>query len=126
MKTILIATAALTLVSLSSFAQDTSGTWTKKSFAIKGSWKIENQEISLSNFSTKAAPDLKVFLSPLSASDLNNKNATTGAILVSKLQSVKGNQRYALPEGTDLSKYKSILIHCQKYSKLWGAASLTP
>ena len=60
MKSILIATAVLTLVGLSAFAQDTSGTWTKKSYAIKGSWKIENQEISLSNFSTKAAPDLKV------------------------------------------------------------------
>jgi hypothetical protein len=31
------------------------------------------------SFSTKKAPDLKIFLSPLPASELTNKNATKGA-----------------------------------------------
>ena len=59
---------------------------------MKGSWKIENKQVILSSFSTKKAPDLKVFLSPLPASELTNKNATKRAVPVSKLKSVKGNQ----------------------------------
>ena len=124
MKTILITAATTLFVSLSAFATDASGTWTKKAHVIKGGWKIENRQVDLSNFSTKGAPDLKIFLSPLSASELNNKNATKGSLLVAKLKSTRGNQSYVLPQGADLSKYKTILIHCQKYSKLWGVASL--
>lgn len=125
MKTTLITAATALLMTLSVLAQDATGTWSKKANAIKGSWKIENHQLALEGFSTKGAPDLKIFLSPLSASELNNKNATKGAKLVAKLKSPKGNQAYALPKDLDLSKYKTILIHCEKYSKLWSVSSLS-
>ena len=124
MKSILIATATVLLLAISAIAQDAKGTWTKKSYAAKGTWKIENNQITLNNLSTKGAPDLKIFLSPLSAKELNNKTATKGAKLVAKLKSPKGNQTYTLPKGVKLSKYKTVIIHCEKFSKLWAVAPL--
>ena len=124
MKTLIITTLTSLLITLSAFAQEASGSWTKKNYAVNGTWKIENQQVQLNQFSTTKAPDLKIFLSPLPVSQLNDKNATQGAKLVAKLKSPKGTQSYALPKGIDLTKYKSIIIHCEKFSKLWGAASL--
>lgn len=108
------------------FAQ--SGSWTKKEKAIKGTWSIVEKDgkkvISLKGFSTKKAPDLKIFLSPQTVGGVTAKNAVKGSVLVSKLKSHKGDQSYVLPAGVDLSKYKSVIIHCEKYTKLWGAAAL--
>ena len=123
MKSILI-TMVTVILAASLHAQEAYGTWTKKSHRVQGTWKIENSQVALENLSTKSAPDLKIFVSPLSVDQLNNKNATKGAQLVAVLKSSKGSQTYALPKGLDLTKYKSIIIHCQRYSKLWGAAAL--
>ncbi|MEM8988551.1 MAG: DM13 domain-containing protein [Pseudomonadota bacterium] len=105
------------------------GTWTKKSFKIQGGWSIVEKDgayvVKLDEaFRTKNAPDLKIFLSPLSVSDLKNKNAIDGAVFVEKLASNKGAQTYEIPAGTDLSQFQSIIIHCEAYTKLWGAATI--
>ena len=106
-----------------------SGTWTKKSFRTKGAWSLATLNgvttINLDDsFSTRNAPDLKIFLSPLSASEVKNKTAVKGSLLIAPLQSNKGSQSYMVPVGTDLSKYKSVIIHCEAYTKLWSAADL--
>ena len=101
-----------------------SGTWKKKANSIKGTWKIEDGKVKLTGFSTKGAPDLKIFLPPTEPGKLKSKNVTSGAKLVAKLKSDKGDQTYALPKGVDLSIYKSIIIHCERYTKLWGVGSL--
>lgn len=118
----------LTLVALISassvFAADNSGTWTKKAQKIAGTWSVTDGQLTLTDFSTRSAPDLKIFLSPITVGKLTNKNATDGAILVASLKSNKGDQSYSLPPDIDLTAYKSIIIHCKKYTKLWGAAPL--
>ncbi|MGJ8726432.1 MAG: DM13 domain-containing protein [Roseibacillus sp.] len=131
MKTKTIHTLALLFLSLffgASAAFGQSGTWTKKENTINGTWTISDKggkkQISLKGFKTATAPDLKIFLSPSSISAVTSKNATKGAVLVAKLKSSKGDQTYTLPAGIDLSKYKSVIIHCEKYSKLWGAGKL--
>ncbi len=126
MKASLLATIAVLISVASAFSQEATGKWTKKAHAIKGTWKIDANQIVLKDFATKKAPDLKLFLSPRTVSELNNQNAVKGSILVAKLKSSKGDQSYALPKGVDLSKYKTVIIHCERYSKLWGAAALTP
>lgn len=108
-----------------------SGEWAKKSARSGGLWSIYKEQdvvyIQLSDdFKTKRAPDLKLFLSPLSAAEANNKNATEGALLIAPLENHKGAQRYALPAGANLSSFRSVLIHCESYSKLWSAADLHP
>ncbi len=105
------------------------GSWTTKKNAITGTWSIEKngdeQVITLSeDFSTKSGPDLKIFLSPMTVAEVTGKTATQGSVLVSELESNKGSQQFVVPANIDLSKYKSILIHCEKYSVLWGGADL--
>jgi len=106
-----------------------SGTWRKKSFSVSGNWTLSTENgvttVALDNaFSTKNGPDLKIFLSPLSADQLNGRNATQGSLLVSPLSSNKGAQRYNIPAGTNLSQFKTILIHCEAFSKLWSVSAL--
>lgn len=115
------------------FAQESeilhSGSWTKKKSAIEGNWEIvregEKRFVVLDkNFSTKKAPDLKIFLSPLPLESLNDDNLTVRGRLISPLKSHEGAQRFEIPAKIKLESYKSIVIHCEKYEKLWGGASL--
>jgi len=126
MKLIAIAAALIASLTFASGADDqkASGSWTKKSHSIKGTWTIEGNTLSLKGLSTKSAPDLKLFLSPQPLAALSGKNATSGAKLIAKLKSPEGDQTYTLPDGVELSKFKTLIIHCEKYSKLWGGATL--
>ncbi len=105
------------------------GGWTNQEYKIEGEWTIyfENGKnyISLSdNFRTRRGPDLKLFLSPMAPEDLTGRNATRGSVLVSALESSRGAQTFEIPEGTDLSQFASVVIHCERFSKLWGAGPL--
>ncbi len=105
------------------------GSWTKKGFAVAGGWSIierdgEHLVLLDDGFKTKNAPDLKIFLSPLPLEEIRNHNATQGAVFVGALRSAKGAQELRIPAGTDLERFRTILIHCESYSKLWGGASL--
>lgn len=105
-----------------------SGTWTKKKESIAGSWKItkdgDSMKLVMTDLKTKKAPDLKIYFSPKTIQSLSSKNATTGGYFLKPLSSHKGSQTYTLPNNFDLSKYKSVIIHCKKYTKLWGGANL--
>ena len=110
-------------------AEVTSGTWIKKSKAIKGGWSIEKRGdqhvISFNDkFKTKGGPDLKVFLSPQSIDQVTGGNATDGAELVAVLKSTKGSQEYVIPSNIDVSSFNSLLIHCEAYSVLWGGTDI--
>ncbi len=118
-------------VAMADMASETlfTGEWTKKSFKSSGTWEIytENNKtyVKLSaDFRTRGAPDLKIFLSPLAANKTNGRNATTDSVLIAPLSNNAGEQIYQIPDGVDLANFKSILIHCEQYSKLWSAADL--
>ena len=105
------------------------GSWTKKSQTAKGTWKITQTDAKLvlsvsADFKTRKAPDLKIFLSPLSASEVQSKTATAKSLFVAELPKFKGGFEITLPEGTDLADYRSVLIHCEQFTKLWVAADL--
>ncbi len=123
----------LAIFSITSLAQaedvvKAQGKWTTKEHSIAGYWKIvdDGTDLKLKFYSlkTKKAPDLKIFFSPRTVTQSTAKNATQGTYFFHKLKTHNGNQSYVLPKGFDLSKYKSILIHCEKYSKLWGGSDL--
>lgn len=132
-------TAMLSFLALGAFStgyanaatdEQTSGSWVKKSKAIKGGWSIEKRGdqhvISFNDkFKTKGGPDLKVFLSPQSIDTVNGKNATNNAVLVAVLKKNKGSQEYVLPANIDISSFNSLLIHCEAYSILWGGTNIT-
>lgn len=72
--------------------------------------------LRLENLRVTNGPDLYVYLSPdKAASDIVN---------VGKLKANNGNQNYDISEGTDLSKYDTVLIWCRPFSVLFGSAEL--
>ncbi|MCG8419759.1 MAG: DM13 domain-containing protein [Proteobacteria bacterium] len=105
------------------------GRWTKKTYSVSGSWKIVREGdkrflVISGDFRTKNGPDLKVFLSPRALGDVTSRNATRDSRLVSRLPRHKGAQRIEIPAGVDLAQYKTVLIHCKKYSVLFTASAL--
>ena len=72
--------------------------------------------LRLEDFKATNGPDLYVYLSTdKSASEFVNLGRLKGNV---------GNQNYEIPEGTDLSKYTTVLIWCQAFSVLFGSAEL--
>ena len=72
--------------------------------------------IRFENFKVTNGPDLYVYLSTdKSASDF---------IDIGRLKANIGNQNYEVPEGTDLTKYGTVLIWCKAFSVLFGSADL--
>ena len=72
--------------------------------------------LRLENFKATNGPDLYVYLATdNSASDFVNLGRLKGNI---------GNQNYDIPEGTDLSRYDTVLIWCKAFSVLFGSAKL--
>lgn len=68
------------------------------------------------NFKSTNGPDLYVYL----ATD----DTTTDFIDLGRLKANNGNQNYNIPDGTDLSKYDTVLIWCKQFSVLFGSAEL--
>ena len=106
------------------------GPFLKKKEKIKGSYTLveENGRWILrfsEDFATKNGPDLQIVFSPKPFDAVNGKNALAdGAVSIGLLTSNKGAQEYVLPEDLDLTHMKCILIHCVKYTRLWGGAPL--
>ena len=122
---------AISFASLSVAAEPlASGKWTKKTTSISGIWSIVEEDggarflVLGDDFKTKKAPDLKLFLSRQDLSAVNGSNATSQAVLIAKLKSVRGGQRYAIPDEIDLDEYSTLILHCEKYAKLWGGATI--
>ena len=105
-------------------------TWVNKDEITIGDWSIDtiNEDIILSfheNFRTPNGPDLKLFLS---LSDINNigvhESIQDDGLYLDELKAVEGKQEYSLPEKGVLSKYKSLVIHCEKYTVVWGGIDI--
>lgn len=97
--------------------------------SLSGDWAIvkdgEDHYLQLSdNFAAKKGPDVKVFLSPIQSSEVTGANAAQGSLFIKLLDSFKGPTRIKIPAGTDISKYRSLVFHCEEYSKLWGTSPL--
>ncbi len=70
--------------------------------------------LKLKDFNISAGPDLKVYLSksntPNDFINLGNLNSST---------------QFLIPDNTNFSDYKYVLIHCQAYNHLFAIANLT-
>jgi hypothetical protein len=63
-------------------------------------------------------PDLYVYLS-------TDKSASN-FVNLGRLKANIGNQNYPIPDGTDMTKYDTVLIWCRAFSVLFGSAELRP
>ncbi len=84
--------------------------------------------LRLENLDTSNGPDLRVLLTD--APVLPGKDGwfvfDDGAhVSAGKLKGNKGSQNYTLPEGTDLARYSSVTIWCDRFDVSFGAAELT-
>jgi hypothetical protein len=74
--------------------------------------------LRLENFKATNGPDLYVYL----ATD----NSASDFVNVGRLKGNIGNQNYNIPEGTDFSRYDTVLIWCKAFSVLFGSTQLEP
>jgi electron transfer DM13 len=72
--------------------------------------------LRLENFKATNGPDLYVYL----AAD----NTASDFVNLGRLKGNIGNQNYDIPEGTDFSRYDTVLIWCQAFSVLFGSAKI--
>jgi hypothetical protein len=76
------------------------------------------------DFRVTNGPDLYVYLSaapaPRSSSDLH----AAGAFEVAQLKGNVGGQNYALPDDLDLSKFRSVVIYCRRFTTVFSTAEL--
>lgn len=80
--------------------------------------------LELTDFTSSAGPDLKVFL--VEGSGLKDGNDVIAGkhVNLGVLQSTSGAQSYVLPEGVDPSDFGSVAIFCEKYTVLFSSADL--
>jgi hypothetical protein len=107
-----------------------SGVWKKRAFDTEGSWLIiqrdDRRYLRLSeHFRTRSAPCLQVLLSPDPVNLLKDQGTPNGAALVSQLASNEGARLYEIAAAIDFARYRSILLWCERFSRLWSIASLT-
>lgn len=114
------------------------GRWETLDYEVSGTWRIvrdgaEHRVELDEDFETKNGPDLHIVLSKERLNRITNENATERALIVGLLKTtddstffkkMKGAQSLPLPPATNLSEYRSILIHCVKFSHLWAGAPL--
>lgn len=127
-RTVLLLALLVVPTGLSAETVLSKGSWTKRAHSVSGTWKIVEdggkRKLVVSGLKTKRGPDLKLFLSPQTSGAVTGKTATKGAHRVASLKTANGSSEYPLPASVDLSRYRSLLLHCEQYSKLWGSASL--
>jgi len=103
-------------------------TFVGKKNKINGDWSFKKEGnktyiVFYGNFKTKKGPDLEIFLTKKKIENVTSKNALNGSIFLENLKSNKGEQKYLIPPNIDLRQYRSIIIHCKKYTILWGGST---
>ena len=73
--------------------------------------------LRLTNFKTSHGPDLHVILVAVN-------DASADRIELGKLKGNEGDQNYEIPSGTDLSKFQTVSIYCERFSANFGEAPL--
>lgn len=122
-------TAAVQPAAETTVVTHSSSLWRKDKYDVSGGYRIATTAdgafiVLDKDFSTKDGPDLKLVLSPQTSDRVRARTALQGSLIVAELKSNKGEQRFRIPEGTDLSRYKSVLIHCEEFTVMWAAAPL--
>ena len=129
MKKLIFMLTIITLISINVFGQK-GNTWVQKNKIVSGNWSIEVENgksylVLHADFKTSKGPDLKLFLTKKDASMVKRSDAVEKyGILLGKLKSIKGKQKYLIPAHISISAFKSIVIHCEEYTKVWGVGSL--
>ena len=82
--------------------------------------------LRLTNFKTSNGPDVHVILIAATDADddANFLKSNTERVELGKLKGNEGDQNYDIPSGTDLSKFQTVSIYCERFNANFGAAPL--
>ena len=78
--------------------------------------------LRLTDLDVLNGPDLRVLLSP--NENVRGSGDLGEYIELGKLKGNKGNQNYEIPEGTDLTKFQSMVIYCKPFHVVFATAEL--
>jgi hypothetical protein len=88
-------------------------------------YRIANgsQVLRLEDLHTSNGPDVKVVLSERPHDTVGN--LAPGYLNLGTLKGNEGSSNYAIPAGTDLNKYKSVVIWCKRFDAVFAAAPIS-
>jgi hypothetical protein len=81
--------------------------------------------LRLDDLRTSNGPDLVVILSPTPATEGSWTAYGEGQLSLGPLKGNLGSQNYAIPAGTDLSRYRSAVVWCRRFKVAFGSAPLS-
>ena len=133
----MVATLALTLIFLPARAQEAgaktleTGTFHGKVHNTSGRATIYQEKdgklvLRLTRFKTSNGPDVHVVLiaGNDAEDDANFLKSGTERVELGVLKGNEGDQNYEIPTGTDLEKYRTVSIYCERFDANFGAAPL--
>jgi pentapeptide MXKDX repeat protein len=82
--------------------------------------------LRLTKFKTSNGPDVHVILVATTDAmdDANFLKDDTERLELGKLKGNEGDQNYEIPAGTDLTKFRTVSIYCERFNANFGAAPL--
>jgi hypothetical protein len=82
--------------------------------------------LRLTNFKTSNGPDVHVILVAAKDADddANFLKSDVARVELGRLKGNEGDQNYGIPVGTDLAKFKTVSIYCERFNANFGAAPL--
>ncbi len=82
--------------------------------------------LRLTNFKTSNGPDVHVILIAVkdAEDDANFLKGGVERVELGKLKGNEGDQNYDIPAGTDLTKFQTVSIYCERFNANFGAAPL--
>ena len=82
--------------------------------------------LRLTNFKTSNGPDVHVVLIAAKDADddANFLKSSTERVELGTLKGNEGDQNYEIPPGTDLKKFQTVSIYCERFNANFGAAPL--
>lgn len=83
-------------------------------------------ELQISAFEVTNGPDLEVWLSSHPDPERSADVSGNAWVSLGRLKGNVGDQAYAVPAGTDVSVYKSVVIWCEQFGVLFSPAALAP
>jgi hypothetical protein len=85
---------------------------------VAGAVKIAADQVALSGFSSDPGPDLHIYLA-----NGTDENAVAAGAALGKVAFDKASQTFSIA-GMDASRYKTVVINCDKAKAVFGAAAL--
>jgi len=84
------------------------------------------QYLRLTDFTTSNGPDVHVILVTTkdAMDDANFLKDNTDKVELGKLKGNEGDQNYEIPAGTDLTKFRTVSVYCERFHAIFGVARL--